>query len=481
MIRKSIATTLKVGAVVFLLFAFLFVGGNRGPSPGFIVIEVTSVFRDPGTQWMVFLCLGVHFTTFLFLRTRIATGFLRAADPNLWLTCALLISAVLYAIDYSQSTQALTLLAGAVLGQGAAVWAGFNANKPFPLSAFRFPLLFVSLLVILLALASVWQTDASHIFEYQGHTRWSGPWDNPNIAGLLMGAGATLAAGLGMRGWKMEDGKRVVSGVWRLASGKFAVVILCFLAVILMSRCLLHSYSRGAWIATFCGAAYLIGSGVWRPASGRSASKAESGKRKVEIPRGSFVSWLNNNWLSLSVILLSVVVLSFWHFQQTEWHPAHRAFSVSNQNDFSWRNRLSAWEGALQMMTDKPMFGLGWNQPEQMYDYYYRTPKVVEGRAVQLNDYLMLGATFGIPALFCFGMYLGLSLFRNSAFSLQPLELLPATCRAGAIVLLVGFWFDGGLFKLATASIFWILLELGRADLVQQKATEETKMHPIVA
>jgi hypothetical protein len=29
-------------------------------------------------------------------------------------------------------------------------------------------------------------------------------------------------------------------------------------------------------------------------------------------------------------------------------------------------------------------------------------------------------------------------------------------------VLLVGFWFDGGLFKLATAAPFWILLELGR-------------------
>jgi hypothetical protein len=29
-------------------------------------------------------------------------------------------------------------------------------------------------------------------------------------------------------------------------------------------------------------------------------------------------------------------------------------------------------------------------------------------------------------------------------------------------VFLVGFWFDGGLFKLATAAPFWILLELGR-------------------
>ena len=39
-----------------------------------------------------------------------------------------------------------------------------------------------------------------------------------------------------------------------------------------------------------------------------------------------------------------------------------------------------------------------------------------------------------------------------------------AVCRAGAAVLLVGFWFDGGLFKLATAAPFWILLELGREE-----------------
>ena len=79
----------------------------------------------------------------------------------------------------------------------------------------------------------------------------------------------------------------------------------------------------------------------------------------------------------MSVILASAFVLVFWHFRQTEWHPAQRALS--------------------------------------------------------------------------------------------------AACRAGAIVLLIGFCFDGGLFKLATASTFWILLELGCADLVQQKVTKRTK------
>ena len=43
-----------------------------------------------------------------------------------------------------------------------------------------------------------------------------------------------------------------------------------------------------------------------------------------------------------------------------------------------------------------------------------------------------------------------------------PSSRLSATCRAGAVVLLVGFCFDGGLFKLPTATVFWVLLGLGR-------------------
>ena len=39
---------------------------------------------------------------------------------------------------------------------------------------------------------------------------------------------------------------------------------------------------------------------------------------------------------------------------------------------------------------------------------------------------------------------------------------LRCACRAGALVLLVAFWFDGGLFTLATAAVFWVLLELSQ-------------------
>jgi O-antigen ligase len=178
--------------------------------------------------------------------------------------------------------------------------------------------------------------------------------------------------------------------------------------------------------------------------------------------RVSGISRLKNNWLPLSVVLMSAVVLVFWHFRQTNWHPAQRALSAVNTIDFSWRNRIAAWEGALQIAAERPWFSAGWNQPELLYEHYYLPPRLNESAAIEMNDYLMLAATLGIPALFCFGMYLWLSLTRK--LEMTEMGWLKTTCRAGAIVLLVGFWFDGGLFKLPTAATFWILLELGNTE-----------------
>jgi hypothetical protein len=498
MIRTSIATVLKSCAVAFLLVVFLFADVAGSLSMGFIgsiTRGVAGILRYPETQWMVFLCLGVYFITFLFLRSRTTPGFWRVNNPSLWLATLLLISAIFYALNYSPSIDALMLLAGTALGQGMAVWAGFEIKNSKLKIQNGFNVIVVSLLVVLLASASVWKTNASRIFEYRGYLRWCGPWDNPNIAGLLMGVGISLAFGLGVGKWRMEDGK-TKGGV-----GKYAVVILCFFAATLMVRGLLHSYSRGAWLATCCGVAYLLWQCVNReihqtheskrphpafghllpPASTARQCSESDGSRQV-FSRGSSISRLQRNWLPLSAILLSVVVLSFWQFRHTEHKLARRTFSVSNANDFSWRNRIAAWEGTLQMMAEKPWFGFGWNQPEPLYENDYSSPKLEESMAIQQNDYFMLGSSLGLPALFCFGAYIWLSLSQNSGFRIQKpeagdrqdacptldtghgiLDWSQTICRAGAIVLLVGFWFDGGLFKLPTAATFWILLELGAA------------------
>jgi hypothetical protein len=103
-----------------------------------------------------------------------------------------------------------------------------------------------------------------------------------------------------------------------------------------------------------------------------------------------------------------------------------------------------------------------------IYEENYSPP---EGGALALatNDYLMLGTQLGWPGLGCFVAYVGLALKsgKRKAEGGNNSELLDsewgikAACRTGAVAMLVAFWFDGGLFTLATASVFWILLELG--------------------
>jgi O-antigen ligase len=189
-----------------------------------------------------------------------------------------------------------------------------------------------------------------------------------------------------------------------------------------------------------------------------------------------FGGFFRRNMMPLVMIVASLLVLVAWNYRQTEHVVARRAFSVGNLNDFSWRNRVEAWVGALQMMAERPWQGVGWNQTENVYDQLYRAPRLGGGTAIQMNDFLRLGTTMGIPALACFAVCIGLSLRRKPESGIQnPVSVslvtrhlsLAAVCHAGALVLLVAFWFDGGLFKLATATVFWVLLELGRETTVE--------------
>lgn len=370
---------------------------------------------------------------------------------------------MIYFID-SLSTEALILVGGAMLGLGAAVWAYFEVGKRKPRIGNSLRVLVISLIVIFLARASIWKPDFSYFLESRVHARWSGPWDNPNIFGVFMGTGVALALGLLVQSLKFNaQSQKTQIGIkrWRLGIWKYSVTVLCLLAAILIGRGLMHSYSRGAWLATLCGLAYLFFRVIKDP-------------HFQQIRAGS---WINTNKISLVVIICAITILIIWQFQQPQNPIAKRAFSVANINDFSWRNRITAWEGALQITAEHPCLGTGWNQPKSLYEHYYMPPNLSESAAITLNDYLMLGATIGIPALFCFGMYIWLTLGQNPESRIRNPDLLQTTCHAGAIVLLVGFWFDGGLFKLPTAATFWILLELGAVKL-PQNGTSGAKSEP---
>ncbi len=371
-----------------------------------------------------------------------------SGKPAFWLAGLMVLAAVTYALDYAEavkSTQALALTGAAMVGQGVALWEGRRKKDECRRGSSGI----VLSLIILLAGAAVWQAETGRLFQYRGQARWSGPWDNPNTFGVLMGVGFVLAVGslkskvqsLKSNGQGPQaEVQSPMSNVQSLRSAEHPTSnagappstrnshpinrVFCLLqgafflaAAVVMGVGLVKSYSRGAWVATALGLLWL---GINREIRQRREHPTSNGAAQP--------STLNpqpfNRALCLAVLVLSVSVLAFWSLRSVEWRPVRRAASVGNINDFSWRNRVAAWEGALQMMADKPWLGFGWNQPERVYDSFYRPGRLTEDGAMQMNDYLMLGTTLGVPALLCFLMYVGLCLTR-------PMDHRPRTTDHG--------------------------------------------------
>ena len=102
----------------------------------------------------------------------------------------------------------------------------------------------------------------------------------------------------------------------------------------------------------------------------------------------------------------------------------------------------------------------------------YAPPTLVEHLSIILNDYLTLAMALGLPGLASFiGLVwlswnrrsLGVSSSDNGPPTDARDEWLTQAYRAALIALFVGFWFDGGLFKLVLAAPFWAFLEITRA------------------
>lgn len=463
---------LKFLLVALALSLLLFSDNRFGTQcfSGCVFFFAAQVCQNRDTQWLVFLFLTLYFITFILLaRARIGIG--TSANSRLWLVSLWILASIVALVGRLSSTQALIFFGSIVAGLGIAC-----CGKP-KVGGFQiFPKLVATALTALLASVPI-LAPSSGYFGYRGNSRWSGPWGNPNIAGLLMGVGLVLVLGLALERWHA----RVYAPSFRGGLLRFRLIgkMHC-LPYLLVSVCpvygLLFSYSRGAWLATACALAYLL----WQAFVGhaekvrRSSNPAQYGlaNEKEIFP----FRWFDKNKVALAVILSALVVLTVEEFWHVDERIVHRAVSVANANDFSWRNRMDAWIGAMQIIGAHPWFGSGWGQMEQFYQYYYLSPKSTESAAIEMNDFLAIGATLGAPALFCFGIYVWVVLGSKSGISRQTEEndektmanqefvWLCVTCRAAAMVLLIGFWFDGGLFKLATGATFWILLELGRAD-----------------
>ena len=219
----------------------------------FLTREIQAACRDLSTQWMVVVCLVSYFVVFAVLarrfkfqvssfksesesktqRTKPPSSILHPpsaplqraiSSPDFWLTGFVALVLLRYAVDYpnaAKSLEVVVLLTGIVIGKGIALWAAWNPSLtsnvqrptsgeyPAPSSILHLlsssrQFIIIGILTILFAVASLWHPERGMEFFYRGQQRWTGPWDNPNLFGLLMGVGAVLAVGLLVSGFRFQ-------------------------------------------------------------------------------------------------------------------------------------------------------------------------------------------------------------------------------------------------------------------------------------
>jgi O-antigen ligase len=447
----------------FLLTTDVFL--QRDGAIGWLPREILAASNDAGTQGLEILSLTGYFLVFCCLKTKwTGSRFLTLVNSDFWLTVALLIGALVYFFAHQSeplSHRALTFFTAAAFAKCLGAWLVSKSSRS---DRCRRANGLIYLLVVLLGASALWHPDSVRLYAYRGVNRWSGAWDNPNTYGVLMGTGSVLSFGLLIPRFNDCLKRTAVGQRWHDRQ-YMAVSGLLTLGMMSLFRALLNSYSRGAWCATGIGLAYISGAWIERT--------------KVNPPK-----WFSFNVLTLGFLFCVVGFLIFRDGEGMSASVPRRVLSVGNINDFSWRNRVDSWKGALQMIGDRPWFGFGWGEADSFYDSYYRTFKTPEGQAVAMNDYLMLGLMVGLPALFSFVAAILIRFFTDPS----KLEVahsgelydegksdfgwIGTICAAGLLVLAVGFWFDGVLFKLAPAVLFFLLLELARKDGLRSRGSK---------
>lgn len=192
-------------------------------------------------------------------------------------------------------------------------------------------------------------------FVYQGALRWQGAWATPNVAGALMTGGilALLGSVAGLSTLRRDRPRLAWIGV--SASMVALIVALSLLGM---------TYSRGAWLGFFAGCGIMS---LCLPVLRRPVGLAAIGFLVVLTVLPSGLSRLGSY--------------------------------ATVQDDLSIANRLKLWEGALQMMAEHPLHGVGSGRFQPEFEEQYQTFEHTAKTTSAVNDYLTLGAEYGLVVL----------------------------------------------------------------------------------
>ena len=128
--------------------------------------------------------------------------------------------------------------------------------------------------------------------------------------------------------------------------------------------------------------------------------------------------------------------------------------------DTSARTRVEVWRGAVQMIQEHPIFGIGYGLFEPMIRYYWSGQSNIDAH----NTYLIIAAEMGVPALLIFLLIICLVmrqtflLYKTTADPFS--KALALGFLGGLFGLLMSNMFGSRLDSQEVSSYFWILAAL---------------------
>jgi hypothetical protein len=195
-------------------------------------------------------------------------------------------------------------------------------------------------------------------YLYKGAVRWSGIWGTPNFAAAMLAVSLILLCGVAsLLHRRLTRWPGVKWGIATAVIAAFAVG--CYF--------LAQTYSRGGWAAMAAGTIALI----------------------IATPTSRFLPF------ALATLFALCVLIS----------PAglgRVASSAQVAEDKSISHRLFLWQGALQMMAEHPLRGVGAGNFGKVFTRDYQLPTHTQTYDTAINDFLTVGTERGIPILSIF-------------------------------------------------------------------------------
>ncbi|MBI4115457.1 MAG: O-antigen ligase family protein, partial [Candidatus Omnitrophica bacterium] len=160
--------------------------------------------------------------------------------------------------------------------------------------------------------------------------------------------------------------------------------------------------------------------------------------------------------------------------QTLERRPAvQQATTFEDSLDQSARTRVRVWKGALWMIREHPLLGVGYNLFETKVQHYWSEMGPVDAH----NTYLLIGAELGIPGLLIFLWILGVMFWSAYALYRRSEDRFAKALALGFLGGMFGFFvsnmFGSRLDSHEVSSYFWILAGLIMRLHVSEKYPDE--------